>query len=75
MKHILPFLVFGLLLSNSWAEENHTLKLKGRVPASVNIVQDNKKTSYDIKSNLDKSKYTIKKIRKNDHQVIEITYH
>ncbi|WP_419172874.1 hypothetical protein [Halobacteriovorax sp.] len=78
MKSItLPFLLFMLISQVSFAQRGKTLRLRGRVPASVKVVTNNKeKGGKDtIKSNIDKQSYTIRKVRKINHEIYEISFH
>ncbi|MGI4994100.1 hypothetical protein ACRXCV_15790 [Halobacteriovorax sp. GFR7] len=79
MKYVtLPFLFVTSLLSLSiYASEAKELHLRGRVPASVIVVDelDPKDPNDAIKSNLDKNSYDVKKSEKNGHPMIEISFH
>ncbi|WP_419168054.1 hypothetical protein [Halobacteriovorax sp.] len=77
MKSItLPFLFFALLSNLCFAGRAKSLKLKGRVPASVQVIKNKDKDSKQvIKSNIDKQSYTIKEVQKDNHKVFEISFH
>ncbi|POB12790.1 hypothetical protein [Halobacteriovorax sp. DA5] len=79
MKYFtLPFLFVTSLLSLSvYASEAKELHLRGRVPASVVVVDEvgTKEPNDAIKSNLDKNSYDVKKSEKNGHPMIEISFH
>lgn len=74
MNNILPFFVFALLCLPSLGKQVQSIRLKGRVPASVEVTQDTNATK-QIFSNVEKNRYTVKKIKKKDIEVLEITFH
>ncbi len=74
MNNILPFFIFALFCLPSLGKQAQSIRLKGRVPASVEVTQDTNATK-QISSNVENNRYTIKKVKKKDIEVIEITFH
>lgn len=74
-KIILPFFILSFLAVPTQGREKRSLRLKGRVPASVKVVKDSEGANEAIESNIDKRSYSIKKIKKDKLQIFEISFH
>ena len=77
MKVIVPIFILSCLIHSAFAQETATFRIRGRVPASVNI--DQKIQSNDNKDkvllNVSKEKYTLKTQQNSEYQLIEISFH